>query len=162
MTTITLRRATREDLPAIAVLAARLVRQHHAFDPRRFMLFPEPIEAGYGRFFASQLDAPGTVILVACRGDAVVGYAFGALEERDWNALRDACGALHDVYVDEGARGLGAGRALVEAMLRALKDLGAPRVVLMTATQNEAAQQLFERLGFRRTMVELTRESDGG
>jgi ribosomal protein S18 acetylase RimI-like enzyme len=38
------------------------------------------------------------------------------------------------------------------------QDRGAPRVVLGTAEQNEPAQRLFERLGFRRTMVEMTRE----
>jgi RimJ/RimL family protein N-acetyltransferase len=31
-------------------------------------------------------------------------------------------------------------------------------VMLMTAEQNPAAQRLFARLGFRRTMVEMTRE----
>jgi RimJ/RimL family protein N-acetyltransferase len=31
-------------------------------------------------------------------------------------------------------------------------------VVLWTAEQNEAAQRLFTRLAFRRTMVEMTRE----
>ena len=36
---------------------------------------------------------------------------------------------------------------------------GAPRVVLHTAALNEAAQRFFERLGFRRTMIEMTRES---
>jgi RimJ/RimL family protein N-acetyltransferase len=30
--------------------------------------------------------------------------------------------------------------------------------VLSTAARNEAAQRLFERVGFRRTMVEMTRE----
>ena len=35
---------------------------------------------------------------------------------------------------------------------------GAPRVVLWTAEHNDAAQQLSERLGFRRTMIEMTRE----
>jgi RimJ/RimL family protein N-acetyltransferase len=35
---------------------------------------------------------------------------------------------------------------------------GAPRVVLWTADRNSAAQRLFERLGFRRTMIEMTKE----
>jgi RimJ/RimL family protein N-acetyltransferase len=34
----------------------------------------------------------------------------------------------------------------------------APRVVLSTAARNERAQRFFERAGFRRTMVEFTRE----
>ena len=37
---------------------------------------------------------------------------------------------------------------------------GAPRVLLWTAEQNPAAQTLFGRLGFRRTMIEMTRELD--
>jgi ribosomal protein S18 acetylase RimI-like enzyme len=33
-------------------------------------------------------------------------------------------------------------------------------VVLSTAEQNSGAQRLFERMGFRRTMIEMTRELD--
>jgi RimJ/RimL family protein N-acetyltransferase len=33
-------------------------------------------------------------------------------------------------------------------------------VVLATAEQNEAAQRLFAGMGFRRTMIEMTRELD--
>jgi ribosomal protein S18 acetylase RimI-like enzyme len=40
-----------------------------------------------------------------------------------------------------------------------LKARGAPRVVLSTAERN-AAQHLFDRAGFRRTMIEMTRELD--
>jgi hypothetical protein len=38
---------------------------------------------------------------------------------------------------------------------------GAPRIVLHTAASNADAQALFARLGFRRTMVEMTREAGG-
>lgn len=41
-----------------------------------------------------------------------------------------------------------------------LKDRGAPQIVLSTAEQNESAQRLFARAGFRRTMIEMTREVD--
>ncbi|WP_437636383.1 GNAT family N-acetyltransferase [Sorangium sp. So ce854] len=71
-------------------------------------------------------------------------------------SLRDACGVLHDIYVAEPARRLGAGAILLEAVIVRLRALGAPRVVLHTAAQNAAAQRLFERFGFRRTMVEMT------
>jgi ribosomal protein S18 acetylase RimI-like enzyme len=45
---------------------------------------------------------------------------------------------------------------------QALADRGAPRVVLSTAERNGAAQRLFELAGFRRTMVEMTRDLSGG
>jgi ribosomal protein S18 acetylase RimI-like enzyme len=50
------------------------------------------------------------------------------------------------------------GGKLLEATVAALREKGAPRVVLSTAQQNEAAQHLFEHAGFRRTMIEMTRE----
>jgi ribosomal protein S18 acetylase RimI-like enzyme len=49
---------------------------------------------------------------------------------------------------------------LLDAALAFLKSRGAPRVVLETAERNEAAQRLFASAGFRRTMIEMTRELD--
>ena len=160
----TVRAAARADLPAVARLAAKLVRLHHGFDPQRFLCL-EPLEPGYERFLGGELADDDAVILVAVtrddEGERVVGYTYGRLEPRDWNELLDACGKIHDVYVDEAARGQGAAAALVEAMVARLEGKGAPRVVLLSATPNVAAQRLFARLGFRPTMVEMTREKKG-
>jgi len=158
-----IRSVTGAEMPAIARLAAKLVRQHHEMDPERFMIF-EPIEPGYQRYLSREALNEDAVVLAAVRagsgGDQrIVGYAYGRLEPRDWNALREACGALHDIYVDESARNQGVGRALLEEMVRRLTEKGAPRIVLMTATGNASAQRLFERFGFRRTMIEMTLET---
>ena len=48
---------------------------------------------------------------------AIVGYAYGALEGRDWNLLLDAHGAVHDIFVAAEARRGGVGRQLVEALV---------------------------------------------
>lgn len=144
-------------MPAVARLAATLVRLHHAWDPERFLLV-EPLEDGYRAFFARMRTDPDTVLLVATRDDAVVGYVFARREPRDWNALRDACGAIHDVFVDAAERRGGVGRRLLEAVCERLAARGAPRVVLMTAAANTAAQAVFARFGFRPTMIEMTRE----
>jgi ribosomal protein S18 acetylase RimI-like enzyme len=154
---IIVRPAGRADLGAVSELAAKLVRMHHAFDRARFMLH-EPLEAGYERFFAAELRDRDAVILAATRAGAIVGYAYGRLEPRDWNALLDACGALHDIYVDETVRRRGLARRLVDEMVSRLAALGAPRVVLGVAWQNPAGQRFFESIGFRRTMIEMTRE----
>jgi len=47
---------------------------------------------------------------------------------------------------------------LIEAATEWLRSQGAPRVVLWTAEQNAVALRLFSRMGFRRTMVEMTKE----
>lgn len=157
---LSVRRAVEADLSRLAQLAARLVRQHHAFDARRFFL-QEPVERGYEWWFARELPRDGAVILVAARGAEIVGYTYSTIEERDWNLLLDAHAGLHDIYVDDEQRGLGVGKALLDATLAELTRLGAPRVVLMSATQNLPAQRLFAKLGFRPTMVEMTRELVG-
>jgi RimJ/RimL family protein N-acetyltransferase len=46
-------------------------------------------------------------------------------------------------------------------MIERLGALGAPRIVLKTSTKNAAAQQLFASLGWRPTMLEMTRERGG-
>jgi ribosomal protein S18 acetylase RimI-like enzyme len=157
---ILIRPAHAADLPVLGQLAGALVRYHHALDPRRYLL-AEGVEAGYARWFRRELDNPDAVVLSATDADQIVGYAYGRLEERDWNALLDRHGALHDIFVDPSARRRGIARQLLGAMLRALENKGAPRVLLHTAVQNTQAQALFAAFGFRTTMLEMTRERQG-
>jgi ribosomal protein S18 acetylase RimI-like enzyme len=158
---VRVRPATREDLPDLGKMAGALVRFHHALDPLRFFLL-EGVEKGYAHFLSGSLSDHDTIVLVAERGGALVGYAYARLEPRDWNALLDACGALHDIFVVPTERRSGVAGALLEGVVARLTTLGAPRLVLSTATGNEAAQRLFERHGFRRTMIEMTRELPEG
>ena len=90
---------------------------------------------------------------------ATRGYAYAALEGIDYMALRGPAAVLHDVIVSPDIRGRGVGRLLLEATLAELERRGAPQVVLFTAARNVAAQRLFARLGFRQTMMEMTRDS---
>ena len=153
-----LRNAREHDLAALGKLAGQLVRMHHAWDPLRWML-PEGIEAGYARFFASQLDNPDVVLIVAENDlGEVVGYSYAALEPRSWADLREACGKLHDLFVAGHARRQGIGKALTREAMARLRDLGAPRVVLTSAWQNQEAHALVRSLGFRETMIEMARE----
>jgi ribosomal protein S18 acetylase RimI-like enzyme len=154
---VIVRPARPQDLRAISQYAGELVRLHHRFDEKRFMLIPN-VESGYEWFFGRELSDPKVVILAADQDGEIVGYAYGRLEERDWNSLLDDFGAVHDIFVSPAVRGQGVGRQLMTAMLDALGERGAPRVVLHTATQNEDAQRLFKALGFRPTMIEMTRE----
>jgi ribosomal protein S18 acetylase RimI-like enzyme len=155
---IVTRPAEARDLPALGRMAGALVRLHHALDPARFFLV-EGVEAGYEQFLGSQLRDPRVVLAVAEHHEgAPVGYAYARLEPRDWNALLDACGALHDIHVEPGARRQGVGQALLEHVAARLRELGAPRLVLSAAVDNDASLRLFERFGFRRTMIEMTLE----
>ena len=153
-----IRRATPSDAPALGQLGALLLRTHYEFDPQRFMAPGKRPEEGYGWFLQSQLEDDDVVVLVAERAGEIVGYVYAGLEPRSWKELRDACGFIHDIVVTEAGRRTGIATALIEAAVEWLCGRGAPRVVLWTAEPNAPAQRLFERLGFRRTMIEMTRE----
>lgn len=154
-----IRLATAADIPALGRMGAQLLRLHHHYDPQRFMAPRPDTEDGYGWFLGTQLDQPDRVVMVAEQGGTIVGYVYGAIEPQSWEELREEAGFIHDVYVDEAARGGGVASALVGACVEWLTARGAPRVVLWTAAPNAGARRLFERLGFRHTMLEMTRES---
>ena len=155
---VRIRAATEADVPALGRLGASLLRLHYSFDQQRFIAPRDNVEEGYGWFLGSQLRDDEAVVLVADRAGAVVGYVYAGLEPHSWKELRDAAGFIHDIVGDAAARGAGVGRALIEAASAWLKAHGAPRVILWTAERNHAAQRLFEQAGFRRTMIEMTRE----
>jgi len=157
-TSVIVRRATDADAPALGRLGGLLLRAHHAFDPERFIAPGSDPEGGYEWFLRSQLKQDDAAVFVAEQGGAVTGYVFAALEPISWKELREACGFIHDIAVDEAGRRSGVATALMQAAMDWLRSRGAPRVVLGTAERNAAAQRLFEKLGFRRTMIEMTRE----
>jgi ribosomal protein S18 acetylase RimI-like enzyme len=154
---IIIREATSDDLKPAAALGAEIVRLHHATNSQRFFMVDD-VEQGYAAWLSNELERPGAVVLVAELDGSVVGYAYGAIEERDWSLLVENHGALHDICVAASARRLGVGRALMRAMIEYLEHLGAPQILLRAMVQNEAAQRLAAELGFKPTMLEMTRE----
>jgi RimJ/RimL family protein N-acetyltransferase len=161
-----IREATVPDLPALARLGARLSRMHHRMDPRRFFVVPG-MEEGYTWWLGKERKNRKAVVLAAVRigrggKESVVGYAYGRIEPRDWNSLREACGVGVDLMVEPRARVRGVGRALVDALTRALAWRGAPRVVIQVAWRNPEAQAFFAGLGFRPTLLEMAKETPGG
>ena len=157
---IRIRPATKFDEAALGPLGGALMRQHHASDPRRFILVERP-EAGYGRFLVSRLADPDYLVLVAELSNEVVGYVLASIEPTSWRDLRGPCGFIHDVYVHERARRQGAARQLLRAAFDWIRSRGMSQVVLWSKSGNETAQRLFAHLGFRETMVEMTLDLGG-
>jgi len=161
---ITIRRAQERDVAALGELGAALMRTHYAFDEHRFLRPGDGAESGYAHFLGSQLHSTDTLVLVAeqtANGSAeIVGYVYAGVEPLSWKELRDEAGFVHDLLVTPAARHTGIGQRLLDAAIEWLRERGMPRVVLWTAAPNEAARRLFERRGFRPTMVEMTLELD--
>ncbi len=156
-----IRVAVASDQEFLGRYGGALMRQHHADDPRRFIQVDHP-ETGYGRFLVSQIANPSSLVMVAEKDGTVVGYIYADVESTNWMELRGPCGVVHDIYVDEAARRLGAGRELLRAAIAWIRSKGRSQVVLLTKTRNEHAHHLFAELGFRPTMVEMTLDLDTG
>jgi len=156
---VTIRPATASDQEPLGRFGGALMRQHHAADPKRFIQVDHP-EAGYGRFLVSQISNSNSLVMVAEHSGAIIGYVFADVEPTNWMELRGPCGVVQDIYVDETARHLGAGRELMTAAIAWIRSKGRSQVVLLTKTRNEHAQHLFAKLGFRPTMMEMTLDQE--
>jgi GNAT superfamily N-acetyltransferase len=102
--------------------------------------------AFFRRFLAPSEDG---LLLGARAGGELIGYAclywhFGSLA---------ACESvlMNDLYVEEAARGRGAGRALIEAAAEVARERGAPYVEWATAPDNATAQRLYDSLAAERS-----------
>lgn len=86
-----------------------------------------------------------TLLLVRDEDDRIVGMLTLALFRiptgmRAW---------IEDVVVDEGARGMGAGEALVREAIRVAEKAGARTVDLTSRPERKGANHMYERIGFR-------------
>lgn len=92
------------------------------------------------------VGSPATTLLVARRGVDVVGSLTLVVFPlptgvRAW---------IEDVVVDEASRGQGIGRALSLAALERARELGAKTVDLTSRPSREAANALYQGIGFQR------------
>ncbi len=103
----------------------------------------QDIASNESLFIARDLDQGGTIIgtltLVTFRIPTGV---------RSW---------IEDVVVDESARGKGAGEALTRAGLERARELGAKTVDLTSRPAREAANRLYQRVGFELRHTNLYR-----
>ncbi len=155
---LVIRRAETRDLPVLGRLGELMVTVHHRYDSARFMVPGDDVAEGYAWFLGTELGQEEVLVLVAELAGTVVGYVYAGLEPQSWKELREPAGFIHDLVVDESARRRGIASQLLESAAAWLEAHGAPRVMLWTAEKNDEAQRLFEQLGFRRTMIEMTRE----
>jgi ribosomal protein S18 acetylase RimI-like enzyme len=69
---------------------------------------------------------------------------------------------IEDVVVDEAARGQGVGAALTREAIRLARAAGARTIDLTTRPSRDAANRLYERLGFRLRDTRVYRLADEG
>ena len=133
---VTIRPATTEDLDAIAPL----------FDAyRRFYAQPGDLQRARD-FLHERLQRGESAILLAELDGRAAGFTqlypmFSSVRTaRIW--------ILNDLYIDEGARRHGVGKALLDAAAQFAKEQGAAGLVLETTRDNEPARALYRAAGW--------------
>lgn len=124
--------------PAFAELAADAL----ADSQKMLEVLREDWQSGTQRF-----DGPGEALFAAFAGEALLGL--GGLTRDPY--LEDAAGRVRRLYVRRAARGHGAGRALVEAIVAGAGEAGWPRVRVRAPA---SAFLFYERCGFLRAVGE--------
>ena len=120
--------------PELVEAFARLVPQLSRSSP------PPDAEA-----LAAIVASPACTLLVARDGSGTVA---GSLTLVVFPIPTGTRAWIEDVVVDEAARGAGVGAALNEAALDHARALGAKTVDLTSRPSREAANRLYQRLGF--------------
>ncbi len=132
-------------------VSVELVEAFARLTPQLSRSAPPPGEQQLERIVQS--DA--TRLLVAKLDGAIVGSLTLALFPiptgvRAW---------IEDVVVDEGVRGQGIGAALNQEALKLAQDQGARTVDLTSRPSREAANRLYQRLGFKQRETNVYRYS---
>ena len=102
------------------------------------------------------VNAPATTVFVA-RDDT--GAIVGMTTLATFRLVTGVRAWIEDVVVDEDARRLGAGRALVEAAVTLAREVGAEQVDLTSRPTRESARRLYDAMGFEERQTTVYRKS---
>jgi GNAT superfamily N-acetyltransferase len=126
----------------------------------------EPLWQAYLTFYESSVSPEATEVLWTRLHDerepifalgsfhdgTLIGIVHYLFHRSTWT-VADYC-YLQDLYVSEAARGLGAGRALIQAVEQAARQKGASRVYWLTKEDNHAARALYDKLADRSGFIQ--------
>jgi len=156
---LTVRPATRADIPALARLDLELPA-HQGRSPT-FSAGPHGTLEESLAEWESDFDDPAYTTFVAERDGAVIGSAVACALERSSThaglARPDNAGFLGFAAVFPHARGTGAGRALGRAVIAWAADAGFDSVVTDWRVTNLLSSRTWPSLGFRETFLRLHR-----
>lgn len=93
--------------------------------------------------------------LIAEIDGQAVGLAHFLFHRHGWS-IENVC-YLQDLYADPEIRGMGVGRALIEAVYAAADEESAPGVYWLTQDFNTTARQLYDRIGVKTPFIKYNR-----
>ncbi len=104
------------------------------------------------------LTSPSQRLLVGTIDDVIIGYTLGRVEPlRD-----DTClGVIDDIFVEEGARGVGVGEAMIGAVLSWFSEAGCVGVDAVALPGHRVTKNFFEGSGFTARKIVMHHRFEG-
>jgi GNAT superfamily N-acetyltransferase len=156
---VVIRRAARSDIAALAALDVALP-QHQGLSPVFSAGTVSTVEEVIAEW-EDDFDDPAFAVFVAERDGVVVGSAVGCSIEKSGShrglARPDSAGFLGFTAVFPEHRGIGAGRALGEAVIWWSAESGFPAIATDWRVTNLLSSRTWPALGFHETFVRVHR-----
>ncbi|WP_410014016.1 N-acetyltransferase family protein [Sodalis sp. C49] len=126
---------------------------------RRYLSFYSTIrdDALYEHTFARLLDpaCPGMFAYVALLQGHLIGLVNCIVHDHGW--YHEKVVYLQDLYVEESARGKGAGRQLIERVYAHADSHGMANVYWTTRTTNHSAMKLYDKVAHKTDFIKYQR-----
>jgi ribosomal protein S18 acetylase RimI-like enzyme len=153
------RTAVEEDLPRLIDLyrpaIAEQVELREAWRVAEGL--PEPIDQA----FADLLGDPDSIVRVGLIDDLIFGFVWARIEPMLPQAGGEKIGVVRMVYVEEAARRVGVGEAMLTATLDELRGRGLTRFDAIVSPGHRLAKNFFESADFKaRRITMYHRDSD--
>ena len=98
-------------------------------------------------------------IYVAEDDEKIVGFITGEIfKKKAWYNVQ--LGSINNIFVLEEYRNKGIGKALMQTMIDALKEVGITNIQLDTYNKNSKAIKFYERLGFEKCTIQMLYQED--
>jgi GNAT superfamily N-acetyltransferase len=139
------RPATLDDVPVLVELSRRALDELAPTRGGSVFVAREARAEPLSETLTADVEDESVHVLVGTIDATAVGYAVGRTE-----GLRDAStlGIISDLYVEEGARSVGVGEALMAELLDWFRSVGCTGVDATALPGNRATKNFFEESGF--------------
>lgn len=142
-------RATLEDLPDIIALWKAQYDLHHKLDDMYYVPFTTELETRVRGYLEAAATEDRPHLLVAKDTEGVLGFITFVEDEDDYlDARITRFGLVIELYVSERSRGLGVGKALMEAAEHSVASHGITHMKLACSRFNTDALHFYEHLGY--------------
>ena len=148
---LTIRRATKADIPAIADLFLRTKKLNNEFDPLFAVVGDARSKAE--NYASDTIGSKERLLMVAATGEKVVGVLRAEMRQRlFYEPSRE--GFVTDFYILPAFRRKALGNEILQKASAELRRMGAQIIVAEVPSQNEIAVRFYTKRGFR-SLVQL-------